>query len=404
MSKSRLFSHCFSSSDCIDADLLTVLRIRPPVQEDHASTVPQRYQRSVIHPTSTSSLQVEPSNLAALSGASASGATASTSSVVASKKASAFTFDRVIGPEEGQGAVYACAQPLVDAFLQGINVTVLAYGQTSSGKSYTMGTDRDAPAALLSGDHDRLGITPRAVSDIFERLRADHSSDFTAKVSYLEIYNEDLIDLLADGLPGASRPQVMIREDKAGHIMWAGLREVRVQSTQDVMDLLEQGSAVRQTGSTDMNAQSSRSHAIFSLTVTQHRRQGTSTPSAPPTTPPSPRPSSSRASARLSGIPRVNSPTPSMRSDASSSERSHSRFGLRPSSIHGLPSSRAETPTQEELADGQLSGAATTLTSKWHFVDLAGSERLKRTAAQGERVKEGISIVSYLIFAALRFS
>lgn len=139
--------------------------------------------------------------------------------------------------------------------------------------------------------------------------------------------------------------------------------------------LLASGSALRQTGATDMNAQSSRSHAIFSLTITQQRWTGAGAPTSPavPSTPTSP--SHNR---RASALPRISSPTPATRPGTPSSERPASRFGLRPPSTGGRPSS----PQGDDL------GTWTNVTSKFHFVDLAGSERLKRTAAAGDRAKE----------------
>lgn len=154
----------------------------------------------------------------------------------------------MIGPEEGQSAVYECAESLVESFMEGMNSTILAYGQTASGKSYTMGTDRSFEDQdeydddrNNSGDEenqDRLGITPRAVTAIFERMREIQREGkgkitFSTKLSYVEIYNEDLIDLLAEDLE--VKPTVQIREDKAGNIIWSGLREIKVNSAADVM-------------------------------------------------------------------------------------------------------------------------------------------------------------------------
>lgn len=99
-----------------------------------------------------------------------------------------------------------------------------------------MGTDRIQDEA--TDDPSRQGVTPRAVADIFARLKqaeqdANGALTFTAKVSYVEIYNEDLIDLLAGDI--GVRPTVQIREDKQGRIFWSGLREIKVSSAADVM-------------------------------------------------------------------------------------------------------------------------------------------------------------------------
>ncbi|KAL8281012.1 hypothetical protein RQP46_006691 [Phenoliferia psychrophenolica] len=363
-----------------------VLRIRPSTGQDHAANVPQRFQRTVISPLNKTTLSVDGQAAQhAAAGGSASAKPAASGAAAAGAK-NLFTFDRVVGPDEGQADVYPEAEPLVEAFLEGMNATILAYGQTSSGKSYTMGTDRTNADDDAAGD-DRLGITPRAVRAIFDRMRdvqreTRAATTFEAKLSYVEIYNEDLIDLLAGD--GDARPTVQIREDKNGNIIWSGLREVKVYSAADVMNNLTAGSALRQTNATDMNAQSSRSHAIFSLTLTQRKYTGTGTPG-----PPSPNPGS-----RISrAIPRVTSPTPGSRSGTPTNDgRPGSRFGLRPPSALG----RASSPVPPDEKDKEGTDSWVTITSKFHFVDLAGSERLKRTSAQGERVKEGISINSGL--------
>ncbi|CEQ39858.1 SPOSA6832_01442 [Sporobolomyces salmonicolor] len=362
-----------------------VVRIRPNPGSE-AQNVPQRFQRTVLQALSTTTLQAESGGPAAASPAAA---------VAAAKHGGAkslFTYDRVIGPDERQPAVYECASSLVDSFLEGMNATILAYGQTSSGKSYTMGTDNAFSDSI--GD-ERQGITPRAVAEIFDRMKevqreSKGATSFTSKVSYIEIYNEDLIDLLAGDMD--ARPTVQIREDKQGNIIWSGLREVKVSTAADVMNLLATGSTLRQTGATDMNAQSSRSHAIFSLTITQRKWSGLGPPPSVNTSPQSP-----RIANRLSGLPRVTSPTPGARASTPTSDRPGSRSGLRPPSQIGRPSS----PLGNESAYGGADSWST-LTSKFHFVDLAGSERvstclcylLKRTSALGERAKEGISIVS----------
>ncbi|BGO89455.1 hypothetical protein NBRC10512v2_001413 [Rhodotorula toruloides] len=354
-----------------------VVRIRPNIGSD-AANVPPRFQRIVVHPVSETTLSAD--NAGAVGAGAGPASPAAGPSGRPAKQM--FTFDRVIAPTEGQPDVWDCAEPLVDSFLEGFNATILAYGQTSSGKSYTMGTDRMNDGIL--GDVERQGITPRAVTEIFDRLAASQRSSkgaltFSAKVSYLEIYNEELIDLLAGNRD--ERPTVQIREDKQGNIFWSGLREVKVSSAHEVMDLLAAGSALRQTGETQMNAQSSRSHAILSLTVTQRKWTGSgpSTPSSPamPSSPPSP-----RHNRRLSAIPRVSSPVPGGRSATPTSDRPGSRVGLRPPSQLGRPAS----PQDSE------SGTWVNVTSKFHFVDLAGSERLKRTAATGDRAKEAVSI------------
>jgi hypothetical protein len=116
--------------------------------------------------------------------------------------------------------------------LLGYNVTILAYGQTSSGKTHTMGT-ADNPSV----PYQNKGIIPRAMATLFNTMNTSAlyaNRKFSMKVSFIEIYNEDLIDLLGEG-EGESRPQVMIREDSKGHIYWSGLQEVQVNNVDDVI-------------------------------------------------------------------------------------------------------------------------------------------------------------------------
>lgn len=149
--------------------------------------------------------------------------------------------------------------------------------------------------------------------------------------TYVEIYNEQLRDLLLPGdVPVPERANVTIREDVKGNILLTGLRQVEVNSVEDLLNALNFGSTLRQTDATAINARSSRSHAVFSLNLVQ-RKTGT---------------------------------------QASKGDR------------------RMSVPV--EAMSGTESWV--TVDSKLHFVDLAGSERLKNTGAQGERAREGISI------------
>ena len=110
-------------------------------------------------------------------------------------------------------------------------MTILAYGQTSSGKTFTMGT-ADSP----SQSSDSQGIIPRAMNTLFGYINSAQfrSRKFQMKVSFIEIYNEELIDLLAEG-DEDSRPQVVIREDSKGNILYSGVNEIRVNSVEEVM-------------------------------------------------------------------------------------------------------------------------------------------------------------------------
>ncbi|KAJ2480069.1 hypothetical protein IWW47_005979, partial [Coemansia sp. RSA 2052] len=174
----------------------------------------------------------------------------------------AFHFDYAFGPDAGQAAVYdAAVAPLLARFVEGYNVTVLAYGQTSSGKTHTMGTESGDAGAAESG------VVPRALRWLF----AHRAAQAAVRVSFLEVYNDELIDLVAQAQRRGVRPPVFVREDARGHVVWTGVTEVGVADADAALALLAAGSRERQTGGTRMNEKSSRSHAIFSVTLAQAR-------------------------------------------------------------------------------------------------------------------------------------
>ncbi|KAH7889542.1 kinesin-domain-containing protein [Phlebopus sp. FC_14] len=389
-----------SSSSPATTSVQVALRIRPTTTQDAAS-IPARFQRTVIHATSSTTVTVDAASVASSAASSAPGLS---SPVATTGKKQVFIFDQVHSPHTTQHALFTTtAQPLISRFLEGFNCTILAYGQTSSGKTFTMtGIDLDANPSDPNND---MGIIPRAVSTIFHQARKLKEErggtwSYSIKGSFIEVYNEDLIDLLSSEGASGTRREVQIREGKDGSIIWGGLREVNVRNTNEVMHLIRQGTSIRRTNETDMNAQSSRSHAIFSLTLTQKKYAGTALPPRSS----SPLPPSGRSPSRLArpgslytnGSPsaaRVSSPTMGRPATPSFQAAMGRGGGLRPASSLGLrpPDTRANND------DDDSNGDWTTIVSKFHFVDLAGSERLKRTAAAGERIKEGISINSGLL-------
>ncbi|KAI1852600.1 hypothetical protein JX266_002141 [Neoarthrinium moseri] len=307
------------------------IRVRPPLKptDPGFELIPQRFQRSMVQATSSTSLAID-----------------------APQGKKLFVFDRVFDADITQEGIWEYLNESVTAFLQGYNVSLLAYGQSGAGKSYTMGTSGPAEQA----DLEVMGVIPRAANALFEKLegpprnsnrnsmsqlrtpqrysmgpstpKADKTWKLTA--TYVEIYNEHLRDLLVpDDIPAHERGTVTIREDTKGNILLTGLQQVEINSVNDLMNALSFGSTIRQTDATAINAKSSRSHAVFSLNLVQRK------PKATPT--------------------------------------AEKRFSV---------------PLEA------MTGAETWVTtdSKLHFVDLAGSERLKNTGAQGDRAKEGISI------------
>ncbi|CAN9081578.1 unnamed protein product [Alternaria alternata] len=179
---------------------------------------------------------------------------------IQSKEASgAFTFDRVFDMNSKQADVFDYSiRPTVDDILNGYNGTVFAYGQTGAGKSYTMmGSDMD--------DEVGKGVIPRIIQQIFASILASPSNiEYTVRVSYMEIYMERIRDLLVpqnDNLP--------VHEEKNRGVYVKGLLEVYVSSEDEVYEVLRRGGSARAVSATNMNAESSRSHSIFVITVNQ---------------------------------------------------------------------------------------------------------------------------------------
>ncbi|XP_022768724.1 kinesin-like protein KIN-4A isoform X4 [Durio zibethinus] len=189
-----------------------------------------------------------------------------------------FTFDHVYGStgSPSSSMFEECIVPLVDGLFQGYNATVLAYGQTGSGKTYTMGTGFK--------DGYQTGIIPQVMNALFSKIESlKHQVEFQLHVSFIEILKEEVRDLLDPAslnksdtastntgkvnVPG--KPPIQIRESSNGVITLAGSTEVSVSTLKEMAACLEQGSLSRATGSTNMNNQSSRSHAIFTITLEQ---------------------------------------------------------------------------------------------------------------------------------------
>uniref|UniRef100_A0A8C7GBA3 Kinesin family member 21A n=1 Tax=Oncorhynchus kisutch TaxID=8019 RepID=A0A8C7GBA3_ONCKI len=255
-------------------------------------------------------------------------------------KDKAFTYDYVFDMDSQQESIYThCTEKLIEGCFEGYNATIFAYGQTGSGKTYTMGTGFDVNIC-----EEELGIIPRAVGHLFrgieERRQAATEQgkpvpEFKINAQFLELYNEEVLDLFESTRDMDGKRQkstIKIHEDANGGIYTVGVTTRTVASEAEMMQCLKLGALSRTTASTQMNVQSSRSHAIFTIHLCQVR---------------------------------VCAPN-----DSESSE------------------------TDNRLANGssEINSEFETLTAKFHFVDLAGSERLKRTGATGDRAKEGISI------------
>ncbi|XP_076218613.1 kinesin-like protein KIF27 isoform X2 [Aptenodytes patagonicus] len=173
-----------------------------------------------------------------------------------------FTFDFVFGKNSTQEEVYTvCIKPLLVSLTEGYNATVFAYGQTGSGKTYTIGGGHIASVA-----ENEKGIIPRAIQELFQHISENCNIDFHVKVSYIEVYKEELRDLLE---LETSVKELHIREDEKGNTVIVGAKEFQVECADEVISLLESGNAARHTGTTQMNEHSSRSHAIFTISICQ---------------------------------------------------------------------------------------------------------------------------------------
>ena len=169
-----------------------------------------------------------------------------------------FTFDVVFPPTASQESIYeVSAKPIVEAVMQGFNGTIFAYGQTSSGKTFTMTGDLE--------NNENMGIIPRMVSTVFDTINyAESDIEFTVKVGYCEIYLEKIKDLL-----DTTKNNLKVHEDRTRGVYIEGLSEHYVSSDQEVYEIMKIGSDNREVASTNMNAGSSRSHSIFIITVSQ---------------------------------------------------------------------------------------------------------------------------------------
>ncbi|XP_028603537.2 kinesin-like protein KIF21A isoform X4 [Podarcis muralis] len=253
-------------------------------------------------------------------------------------KDKAFTFDYVFDIESQQEEIYIqCIEKLIEGCFEGYNATVFAYGQTGAGKTYTMGTGFDVNIM-----EEEQGIIPRAVKHLYKCIEGKtHAAiqqgvpppEFKVNAQFLELYNEEVLDLFdttRDMDSKNKKSNIKIHEDSAGGIYTVGVTTRTVNSESEMMQCLKLGALSRTTASTQMNVQSSRSHAIFTVHLCQTRV---------------------------------------------------------------CPPIDADNMTDNRMiSESSQLNEFETLTAKFHFVDLAGSERLKRTGATGERAKEGISI------------
>ncbi|KEH40003.1 putative plus-end-directed kinesin ATPase [Medicago truncatula] len=165
---------------------------------------------------------------------------------------SSYAFDHVFDESCSNSSVYEIlTKDIILAALNGFNGTAFAYGQTSSGKTFTM-----------NGCETDPGVIPRAVKDIFSKIETMTEREFLIRVSYMEIYNEEINDLLV-----VENQKLQIHESLERGVFVAGLREEIVNNAEQVLDLLKVGEVNRHFGETNMNVRSSRSHTIFRMVI-----------------------------------------------------------------------------------------------------------------------------------------
>ncbi|XP_050360682.1 kinesin-like protein KLP2 isoform X2 [Nymphalis io] len=176
-----------------------------------------------------------------------------------------FTFDRAFPPLTKQVEIYQeVVIPLIQEVLAGYNCTVFAYGQTGTGKTHTMIGEVAADEITWQSDH-LAGIIPRALSQIFDELRMSNT-EYTVQVSYLELYNEEMFDLLSSSVDNS---KLRIYEDvnKKGANIVMGLEEITIYNKNDIYKILAQGQERKRVAATLMNAKSSRSHTVFTIVI-----------------------------------------------------------------------------------------------------------------------------------------
>jgi len=248
-----------------------------------------------------------------------------------------FPFDRVYG----EGGLHSsklfddCVAPLVDGLFEGYNATVLAYGQTGAGKTFTIGTHPKG----AEGDRQWPAVIPQFTDMMFAKAAAlaqDGRASATATVSFLELYQNSIHDMLADN---HKTSHVEIRERGGTQVEVEGQREVAVASAAEVDTCLQRGIAARATHATNMNDHSSRSHAIFTVTLQVKRWRVL----------------------QLGG------------------GECHSEEG------NGLGGGGPKEGEEEEEVEEVL-------VAKMHIVDLAGSERIKKSGVEGQQQKEAACI------------
>ncbi|KAL8508898.1 hypothetical protein ACS0TY_016196 [Phlomoides rotata] len=181
-----------------------------------------------------------------------------------------FVFDKVFGPSSQQKDLYDdVVSPVISEVLEGYSWTIFAYGQTGTGKTYTM---EGEGGKQKKGEFDKdVGVIPRAVQQIFDKLESEQA-DYSMRVTFLELYNEEITDLLASNeglnfLDEKTKRPLVLMDDGKGAVFVRGLEEEIVSSADEIYTILEKGSPKKHTAETLLNKQSNRSHSIFTIAI-----------------------------------------------------------------------------------------------------------------------------------------
>ncbi|WQF77743.1 Putative kinesin-like protein [Colletotrichum destructivum] len=182
------------------------------------------------------------------------------------KEGGDYVYDNVFTTHDDNSRVYDCiAKRLVRRVMEGYHGTVFAYGMTGTGKTFSMQGTASSP-----------GVIPLAITDIFSYIRETPSREFLLRVSYLEIYNEKIHDLLSmsTGNPAGAggQEEIKLREDSKRGVYASPLKEEIVQSPTQLLRVIARGDQARRTASTQFNARSSRSHAVVQIVVESRER------------------------------------------------------------------------------------------------------------------------------------
>ncbi|XXG93977.1 Kinesin-like protein kip2 [Hypoxylon texense] len=177
-----------------------------------------------------------------------------------------YFYDNVFTTHDDNSRVYDhIAKRLVRRVMEGYHGTVFAYGMTGTGKTFSMQGTASSP-----------GVIPLAITDIFSYIRETPSREFLLRVSYLEIYNEKIHDLLSmssgNGVGGNAQEEIKLREDSKRGVYATPLKEEIVQSPTQLLRVIARGDQARRTASTQFNARSSRSHAVVQIVVESRER------------------------------------------------------------------------------------------------------------------------------------